>query len=311
MLSNAIDLDNLPFRVQVLSEDNPSTATALGPLAGLVGTWQSQSGAGWNVIAVPATFPSEQNDQGFCLEVIPYLETLRFQAAVIVAGNRGPVVGGVQQDQVITGLIYEQTITSDCATDFCAQRGFPKGSEIHKETGMFLNIPNLNGGFDIGRLSIIPHGNSVLALGNAFVNDDGPVSIPFGTASIAPIGGNLGYAEGPQFTVPQFPEFNQSNPNSVLSDAVKNQILNKVTTLVLSTNNATGGILNIPFIQNNVNAVSMDCIFWIEEVQDGDASFMQLQYTQTVNLVFPRSNDPQKTPITWPHVDVNTMRKLD
>ncbi len=310
MMKSQIDVSNLPYRVRLLDEIDPIIETGLGPLAGLVGTWTSAAGAGWNVIAVPATFPSAAEDQGFCLEVIPYLETLTFQAAVIGAGNRGPVVDGVQEDQQIFGLIYEQTVTSDCNSAFCQARGFPQGSVIHKETGMFLNVSNFNDQFNVARLSVIPHGNSVLALGSSFEDSQSPVTIPFGTASISPTGGNLGYAEGPQFTVQQFPDFDQSNPNSILVEAVSQQTLNRVTTLVLSTNNASGGILNIPFIQNNVKAANMECIFWIEEVQGANGPFMQLQYTQTINLVFPRANDPQKTPITWPHVDVNTLTKV-
>ncbi|HRH79375.1 MAG TPA: heme-binding protein, partial [Cellvibrionaceae bacterium] len=305
-----VKITDLPYRIQVIEKPNAETTTSLGPLANLVGTWKSAPGAGWNVIAVPGTFPSAQNDQGFCLEVIPFLETLTFQPATIVAGNRGPVVNGTQEDQAIVGLVYEQTVISDCGTDFCAARGFPKGSVIHKETGMFLNITDFNNDLNVARLSIIPHGNSVLALGKSIEDTSGPVTIPFGSASIAPIGGNLGYAEGPQFTIRQFPEFDQSNPNQILADTVSKQTLNSVTTFIMSTNNGTGGILNIPFIQNNVKAANMDCIFWIEEVADGAGQFLQLQYTQTISLVFPRANDPQKTPITWPHVDVNTLRKV-
>ena len=151
--------------------------------------------------------------------------------------------------------------------------GLPQGQCNSQRNRYVLNITDFNNDLNVARLSIIPHGNSVLALGKSIEDTSGPVTIPFGSASIAPIGGNLGYAEGPQFTIRQFPEFDQSNPNQILADTVSKQTLNSVTTFIMSTNNGTGGILNIPFIQNNVKAANMDCIFWIEEVADGAGQF--------------------------------------
>lgn len=50
-------------------------------------------------------------------------------------------------------------------------------------------------------------------------------------------------------------------------------------------------------------------MFWIETVDNGQGgSFMQLQYTQQVDLNFlPRFGEPGL--ITWPHITVNTMVK--
>jgi len=49
----------------------------------------------------------------------------------------------------------------------------------------------------------------------------------------------------------------------------------------------SGGLVNIPFIVKNANATEMNSIFWIETLQRPDGSrFLQLQYTQTVLLVF-------------------------
>jgi hypothetical protein len=46
----------------------------------------------------------------------------------------------------------------------------------------------------------------------------------------------------------------------------------------------------------------MNSIFWIETVQRPDGSqFLQLQYTQTVLLVFDG--------IVWPHISVATLIK--
>lgn len=103
------------------------------------------------------------------------------------------------------------------------------------------------------------------------------------------------------------PGFDMKNPNQALVDVLQYQQqqleLKVVETINLkvSTNDA-GGITNIPFIVKNANATHMDAIFWIETVQRPDGSqFMQLQYTQTVLLVFEE--------IVWPHVSVATLLK--
>jgi hypothetical protein len=62
------------------------------------------------------------------------------------------------------------------------------------------------------------------------------------------------------------------------------------------------GIINIPFVVKNANAVTLEAIFWIETVQQPDGStFLQLQYTQTINLQF--------LGINWPHITVATLVK--
>jgi hypothetical protein len=74
--------------------------------------------------------------------------------------------------------------------------------------------------------------------------------------------------------------------------------------LSFNTNIVDSGILNIPFLQNNVKAIDMTATFWIETLKTGE---VQLQYSQTINLQFPPTGST--TPIIWPHVTINTMRK--
>jgi hypothetical protein len=295
----------------------------LGPLKQLVGEWESvvittpgadgtptTIASGWNVISVPG-IPK------FTFEVIPYKENLKFSPVAVHASNRGPVLGGNQFDQEIFGLFYEQQIISVCDTDFCSSRGFANGQTIHAETGLLLYVSNFNGGFNIARLGTIPHGNALLALGKSLdvqtpgtdffeqisaqgVNLDG--SIP----------GMLGYNDqiiGP----PQFAEFEQANPNSFLKTTLDGIVgtgsITDMTVLSMSTKHpdATGGILNIPFIQSNVTATSMDAIFWIENITGGSESEI-LQYTQTINLVFPATGTV--TPIIWPHITISTLKRM-
>ena len=286
----------------------------LGPLAGLQGSWVSvvPSNApanGWNVIAVPGPTSTD----GFTLEVIPYTETLTF-TPVVVAGNRGPIINGVQEEQNIVGLMYEQVITSVCTTDLCNKMGFGSGTQIHAETGMFLYLSNLSPNFSIARLSTIPHGNSLLALGNSNIqlptNNDffGQASIAPSVVGGGPFDGSLGYTDE-QYTLQQFPDiFSQTDPNSFLQSTLGSSKLSSLTTLTLSTDNYEGGILNIPFIKSNINATKLDCTFWIETIAGPNGTAIdQLQYSQTINLVFPQTGNTQL--IIWPHVTINTLTK--
>jgi hypothetical protein len=65
------------------------------------------------------------------------------------------------------------------------------------------------------------------------------------------------------------------------------------------------GIVNIPFIIKNANAIQLDAIFWIEQVQktkdNPDNVFLQLQYVQRVILDFQG--------LHWPHFSVANLVK--
>ncbi len=286
----------------------------LGPLTQLMGTWKSASisptmiAQGWNTISVPGP-------HGFVFEVIPYTETLTFTPAIIAA-NKGPFVNGTEVIQQITGLIYEQAIFSACPPDKPCNTNFPEGVQIHAETGLLLNTGNPDGSFDIARLSTIPHGNSVLALGNSNISKN-PGNDFFPKASTVPtnLDGSaithlgFGYAEAITNPPGQFPNIlNQADPNTFLKAALGDNVITDLTTLVMNTNNkdAGGGILNIPFIQANATATSLEAIFWIETLEGNPQ--LQLQYTQTINLVFPPTGTA--IPVVWPHVTVNTLTKV-
>lgn len=281
----------------------------LGFLRGFLGKWKSEpgSGTGWNVIAVPGNSKFTPPSDGFVLEVIPYWEEWSFQPAVI-AGNRG-----LNAEQQVTGLIYEQKVFSDCDTDFCNARGFSKGTELHAETGMLLNLSSESSGYDVARLGSIPHGNSILLLGNS-QKTKGKFTFPEANTSPSPVDGSIitGYGESQYQMHPRFPDFPQSNPNLQLKKDVADQTFGEVITLNLNTKAEDAGILNIPFIRNNTNATEMSCDFWLEEVlTPGGGSEWQLQYSQTINLVFPTTTDPNGKKFNWPHVDINTMKRVD
>jgi len=107
------NLSNPPMGARILSVAEAEDID-IGPLKSLIGKWVgavpkplSDIASGWNVISVPGPGVPD-----FTYEVIPYTESLTFSAAVIQAGNRGPVINGNQIDQNIYGLMYQQQIIS-------------------------------------------------------------------------------------------------------------------------------------------------------------------------------------------------------
>ena len=301
-------------------EGAEADAVDLGPLAQLQGSWAGAAFMGWNVIAVPGPLV-DGGPGGFILEVIPYKETLKF-TPVVVAGNRGIYTDNQQAEQQITGLMYEQIITSVCDTDVCRKMGFPPETEIHAETGLLLYVKEcvLSDGtadcgdaeFSIARLATVPHGNSVLALGTA--NTSTPVDNNFfGVASTMPVPVNSGeqftlaYTD-PYTRVPQFEQFNQRDPNTFLQGTLGDAKITSMTTLNMSTKNQTGGILNIPFIKTDVQTMDMSATFWIQQIEGSDT--LQLQYTQTIDLKFPGHGRNGIIPVIWPHITINTLQKV-
>jgi hypothetical protein len=305
----------------------PEEEAKLGPLKQLTGTWIGQPNDGWNIIFIPS-----KNSRGFDFEVIPFSEELTFNPNILVgAGNAGPIENGEAENQQLWGLMYEQIIKNSCtpippiptSTDCKIPEGFVRACKftdnevIHAETGFFLNTKDFNEGLDLTRLSTIPHGNSVLLLGKSSYTDKPITDSSFiGEASIEPttLDGKridiLGYTE--QLGIVQFPDFcafNQTEPNSALHAGLKGKTILEMTTLKFSTEYDSAGILSIPFLQKNINTTKMTATFWIQKIQGegGEADYWQLQYTQTIDLVFPVKGNPM--PIIWPHVTVNTLRK--
>jgi hypothetical protein len=317
------------------------TIDDLGPLKELAGTWKGQPNHGWNIISIPAK-------GGFKFEVIPYSEDLKFNPKILVgAGNVGPVLNDVEHNQTLVGLMYEQIIKSSCKPispkpkerklknggiipanfERKCKLGFEYGNIIHAETGFFLNIQDYNSNLNLTRLSTIPHGNSVLQLGKSTTTDQPITNSDFiGAASPRPtvldgrsVEGLIGYGDvidQRRTPFPDFPKFDITDPNSALHNGLEGKTILEMTTLEFSTEYDKAGILNIPFLQHNVEATKMTAIFWIQKIQ-GDskskhkneqADYWQLQYTQTIDLVFPIPSDP--APIIWPHITVNTLRRV-
>lgn len=301
-----------PFPFRRLKKSDSDLQDKLGPLFGMVGNWSSgkNPNTGLNIIAVPGPQPPPNDPEhfggGFVLEVIPYTETLNFEP-ISVTLNRGPFVNGIEQTQEIGALLYDQVITSNCNSDFCKQRGFPAGTAIHAEKGMILNIASFSDGYQICRMGTIPHGNSIMLLGTS---DPGAMPV------IAPVDSTphpadpsvqlpLDYQE--PYTLSDENPWPVVNPNEALVTANVGLDFRSSIHLNVASNRASGGILNIPFIQANINATQMSADYWINTLKDGT---IQLQYSQTIDLVFPATGHPE-TLIVWPHIDVNTLTRDD
>jgi len=293
----------LPPNFLRLSDETEKTVDDLGPLSGLAGTWV---GKGWNMIAVPIDSDNPRHtvdcpgktpqkpNENFCIEVAPYVETLTFTPIGAKVPNRG-----FPKNTFVVGLHYEQLVT-DINTL----------KPLHIEDGMWLLLDEKEK--IVARLSSIPHGNSVLAIGKSF-DISGNFNIPKidGLPVLANPGQALGYAE-PYFKANDVPPFNPENPNQMLQEVIDKQKLLKTVVLNVSTENE-GGISNIPFIKKNANATSFESTFWIEEVKDAatGGEFLQLQYSQTTDLEFIKDFTSQDAArfIVWPHIDVSTLVK--
>ena len=291
----------LPLNFLRLSEETEKTVEDLGPLNDLAGTWV---GKGWNMIAVPINSDDPRNTVGcpgipasparenFCIEIMPYVETLTFTPIGAPVPNRGFPI-----NTFVVGLHYQQVVSD--ANTF---------QPLHIEDGMWLLLDKEKK--IVSRLSSIPHGDSLLAIGKAF-DVEGNFQIP--PTDGLPILDKpaLGYAD-PYFTAEGVPPFDTSNPNQMLQDVIDKQKLLKTVVLNNVSTENKGGISNIPFIKKNADATSFESTFWIEEVEDkAGNNFLQLQYSQTTDLEFIKdftSKDPDQL-IVWPHVDVATLVK--
>jgi hypothetical protein len=270
----------------------------LGPLAALVGTWHGSGG--WNLIAVPAP-PPANGRPSFTLLVEQIVDTITFKPILALVPNRGGLVGIMK----IPGLYYEQTVYQQTAPT----------QLMHIENGMWLLMPlpePVMSGTQkppadlvpqVARLSTIPHGNSLVAVGAVTESNGGP-DIPKNNArpDIGQVQFLPGYLDPYLFGV----KISTEDMNKVLRDANKGVQFRHAVTLDVSTANG-GGVANIPFIQANAEARSFKSTFWIETVA-ADSQPSRLQYSQQVDLFFMSRPDGEGL-IKWPHVTVSTLTK--
>lgn len=307
MSTTTISAENF---TSILSNSRPGpalehAADQLGPLADLAGTW---IGTGFNLIALPA-FSQKQE---FRLQLNNTVEVLEFEPIGAQVPNRGSFSGkpkpNGQPDINIYGLRYLQRVADG-----------KNHQPLHVEPGFWLNVPATHWpelGASVVRQGVIPHGNSLLALGSHSESDGKP--------EIPKISSIPARHDGTDFPDPSYvnpykfpPEGVDAelvkNPNLALEKALKGQDVTNTVTLEVGAKNPqkadedpesrNGRIASIPFIAKNADVKQFKSIFWIEKVRNPDnrGVFLQLQYTQLVILDF--------LDIDWPHISVATLIK--
>jgi hypothetical protein len=290
---------------KIFRAGGPSTAADLGLLSKLPGRW---AGRGFNLIARPAKLGVPANPT-FFLELNGTHETLEFTAI----GGDIPNRGDLEPTALLHAVHYLQTVI-DCATD----------TAIHKEPGLWVHVPKTaeNPSETYVRQATIPHGDSLLAQSTLFTTvPTGPTintvnSFPFPLADpIQGLNADPAHPLGapyidPYLTSPLPPDClpkgldaakTIKDPTEVLRAQIKGQTITQTDVIIISTS-PVGGIVNIPFVVANANAVQMDAIFWIETVKHPFGTvFFQLQYVQRVILNFAG--------VHWPHISVATLIK--
>jgi hypothetical protein len=264
---------------------------ALGPLAQLSGRWV---GKGVNLVLLPA----KGSAPPFRRLVNATLELLDFSPLSLI-----PNRGSVHNDIFFSGLTYLQQITDLNTLE-----------EIHVESGQWLLLPETDppsGNASIVRQATILHGDTLLAQGPIPQpsQSPGPTIDPTSLMpTFASNGQPLNDAASQAILLstalpPGVPPSFVADPNQFLRDAIQGKTF--ITTQTLRVAADASRIVNIPFVQRNANVTSFEATFWIETIQQPTNSIMntlmQLQYSQTVNLLFDGIN--------WPHISVATLIK--
>jgi hypothetical protein len=292
--------------VQVVQSDGQGRAT-LGLLTDLPGTF---IGTGFNLVARP-TKPPVAEALPYFLELNGTHETLSFH----LVGDDIPDRGFLQDDIELQALRYFQDI-SDCETN----------TRLHIESGFWLHVPattNPQAPESYVRQATIPHGVALNAQTTFFDTVHSPPQ--FAPVDSTPFTGTIpDLNSSPETPIPRdsylLPYTSTTplptrclppgldtvatikNPVLILKEAANiiGQNIIKTDILQISTI-PNGGLVNIPFLAPNANAVRMDAIFWIETIQAAGKDSIQLQYVQRVILDFQG--------VHWPHISVATLVK--
>ncbi|MGP6085853.1 heme-binding protein [Antarctobacter jejuensis] len=296
----------------------------LGPLMRLPGTWINKrddgrptgvEGRGWNMIALP--FVHDGPGPNYRMLVNQYNETLSFDQIDGPVPNRGIDLQVPENtDQSIFALDYTQAISQIAVDDFPQTdetiQG-PVGGGIHHEPGFLMYIHDRRtDDLDIVRLSTIPHGDSVTAMGRS-CSFDGPPTVP--ALDALPIGATQDLTSPYLTPYAKFAGpnkflglFDVVKPHELLQAGVNALDVKRTTELHFDTALSTGGIVNIPFVVKQANATELKATFWIMELNSHPhGAKWAMSYAQVVFLeFFPRFGN-QPGLIIWPHVSINTM----
>jgi hypothetical protein len=310
-----------------------STQDLLGPLRSFIGTNHTRtwSGSGFNMIWRPHN-KQAPNTQDFFLEINVTKETLSFTD---ITGPQGIANRGLlQPDIALGGLGYQQEVSDVTLVPAKA---------LHFEPGVWACVPTTTDPAEpqtVVRMGSIPHGTTINAEGTGFDSQTGKPA--FSATSIKPFA--IGSADDGVTGIVNFPEATDplsvnltsrtslddlvgvtdahfQNPTLILSDIADSQQILKTKVFVVTTDVATPGTAQAPFLGSpkegggtdniaflvgsvggkpNARASRMTAIFWVETIKGADGKvFEQLQYIQRVLLDF--------NGLSWPHVSLATM----
>ncbi len=298
-----------PIIIDGGGEHVPAVQAGLGPLLGLVGTWNNPNPnqgpqLGYNVMPLPQDgTPASDN---VILKDFHYYEEMTFSAIPGDAPNRG---GDYQQNCWV--LFYEQRVY------FGSDAGPQENTLVHAENGDWLHLVNVaqDAGaienpddpipdpnpitqpeFPVVKQVSVPHGNSILAPGTVDTHP-GPPNIP--QISTIPTGNTTPallsiYNDG--HYDPNNPKL---NPNIILWNALEGKTVKETTSFKLSSTNPGGGVTNIQFEKKKAIVTAFHTTFWLLTLEDDSK---MLQYSQTIEMEF--EGNPG---VTFFHTDAASM----
>lgn len=320
----------------------------------LAGTWSNkgamkQEGEGkecpysYNVMPLPQIEPepayySGKNHPGYILKNFRYTESVTFHsgkdsstASDVVAGPGAAPNRGQEHRQVPKAMFYDQVV-------YFAE-GPEVGEVVHVENGAWLYLlyhEVINGPFhsegkavdrpdgapEYAKQISVPHGNSILALGNYTGPHDGAPVIPQGSGlptevDVTRYRTQLDLISDPpsdnrrenDYENPHLPEV--ADPLLPLREAIEAHNPIRYHYVAFSTrlasNGLTGVVTNIPFEARMAAATDYEAHYWLlSATESGDEQkFDYLAYFQNITLRLRIG----QTDYLFPHVTANFLKR--
>jgi len=309
----------------------PSTSTSFGPFEKLLGTWRGTRGV--NVVSLPQYTESSGVSADFVVLGHEFNETLTFTPILGKVRNRGyshanQMTPTAQLDQVLMGVTYHLSIVDSFT-----------GELLHVENGQWLwnQAPGIDTQWSVSRASIIPHGVALVALGKdstmtgtdveaelqAMKGSEDWLAEPQNLGSAA----FFGYFEGKAAAGCTGKNGSASkadcmSPISRLIEDIGPVQNMTATRLQVSTLQDGASLTMLPNVKAQAETKAFNATFWVERITDDEGHiYDQLQYAQNVFLAFETNFDCRQYPMTsscsfnnklilWPHIQVNTLRKI-